>query len=133
MHNNNNNNNDNNNQIPLRPKRMYYWVAYLINKVLKVAFETTIICCIFCYRVYIFLSVSFLIFKFFSTDKATSLICSICHLTFLSLQSCILFGLNSERCKSNSNQVTIRWHSERPENPKKDCDLRPRSGSRNQT
>ena len=50
---------------------MYYRVAYLINKVLKVPFETTILWCIFCYRVYIFLSVSSLIFKIFSTDKAT--------------------------------------------------------------
>ena len=64
---------------------MHYWVAYLINEVLKVPFETTILWCIFCYRVYIFLSVSSLIFKIFSTDKAASFICSICYLTFLSL------------------------------------------------
>ena len=79
-----NNNNNNNNQILLRPKRMYYRVAYLINKVLKVPFEMPILWCIFCYRVYIFLSVSSLIFKLFSTYK-TSFICSTCYLTFLSL------------------------------------------------
>ena len=88
-----NNNNDNNNdddddddadddQILLRAKRMYYPVAYLIN---KVPFETTVLWCIFCYRVYVFLSVSSLIFKLFPTDKATSFICLICYLTFLSL------------------------------------------------
>ena len=60
-------------QILLRHKGMYYRVAYLINKVLKVPFETTVLWCIFCYRVYIFLSVS------------TSFICLICYLTFLSL------------------------------------------------
>ena len=90
MANNNNNNNNNDDddddddddQILLRPKRMYYRVAYLIN---KVPFETTVLWCIFCYRVYIFLSVSSLIFKLFPTDKATSFICLICYLTFLSL------------------------------------------------
>ena len=89
MANNNNNNNnddddddDDDDQILLRPKRMYYRVAYLIN---KVPFETTVLWCIFCYCVYIFLSVSSLIFKLFPTDKATSFICLICYLTFLSL------------------------------------------------
>ena len=38
---NNNNNNDDDDQILVRHKGMYYWVAYLINKVLKVPFETT--------------------------------------------------------------------------------------------
>ena len=65
--NNNNNNNNNDDQILLRPKRLYYRVAYLINKVLKVPFETTVLWCIFCYRVYIFLSISSLIFKLFPT------------------------------------------------------------------
>ena len=87
MTNNNNNNNNNNSndddddQILLMPKRMYYRIAYLIN---KVPFETTVLWCIFCYRVYIFLSVSSLIFKLFPTDKA-SFICLICYLTFFSL------------------------------------------------
>ena len=87
MANNNNNDDDDddNDQILLRHKGMYYRVAYSINKVLKVPFETTVLRCIFCYRVYIFLSVSSLIFKLFSTDKATSFICLICYLTFLSL------------------------------------------------
>ena len=79
------NNNNNNNKILLRPKRIYHRVAYLINKVLRVPFEMTILWCIFCYRVYIFLSVSSLIFKLFSTIKATGFICSICYLTFISL------------------------------------------------
>ena len=48
---------------------MYYRVAYLINKVLKVLFETTVPWCIFCCRVYIFLSVSSLIFKLFPLIK----------------------------------------------------------------
>ena len=56
--NNNSNNNNNNNQILLRPERMYFRITYLINKVLKVPFETTILRCIFCYRVYICVSVS---------------------------------------------------------------------------
>ena len=88
MANNNNNkddDDDDDDQILLRHKGMYYRVAYLINKVLKVPFETTVLWCIFCYRVYILLSVSSLIFKLFSTDKATSFICLICYLTFLSL------------------------------------------------
>ena len=53
---------------------MYYRVAYLINKVLKVPFETTILWCIFCYRVYIFFSVSSLIFKIFPLIKLLVLI-----------------------------------------------------------
>ena len=40
--NNNNNNDDDDDQILLRPKRMYYRVAYLIN---KVPFETTVLWC----------------------------------------------------------------------------------------
>ena len=95
MANNNNNDDDDDDaddQILLRPKRMYYRVAYLINKVLKVPFETTVLSCIFCYRVCIFLSVSSLIFKLFSTDKATSFICLICYLTFLSLYVSVNFN-----------------------------------------
>ena len=63
--NNNNNDDDDDDQILVRHKGMYYWIAYLINKVLKVPFETTVLWCILCYRVYIFLSVSSLIFKLF--------------------------------------------------------------------
>ena len=49
MANNNNNNDDDDDddQILLRHKGMYYRVAYLINKVLKVPFETTVLWCYF--------------------------------------------------------------------------------------
>ena len=68
--NNNNDDDDDDDQILLRPKRMYYRVAYLIN---KVPFETTVLWCMFCYRVYIFLSVSSMIFKLFPLIKLLAL------------------------------------------------------------